>query len=65
MSHSDSEPDDDTITIAQKRVVISRVGGNCGAGRTKQNNNKQNNQTITTATTAHDRKRSTTAEFGD
>ena len=61
--NSDSEPDDDTITIATKKVVISsvRVGGNCGAGRTKQNN-EQDKQTITTN---EHQKRSTIADFGD
>ena len=62
--NSDSEPDDDTITIATKKVVISsvRVGGNCGAGRTKQNN-EQDKQTTTT--TNEHKKKSTIAEFGD
>ena len=66
-SHSDSEPDDDTITIAMNKVVISsvRVGGNCGAARTKQNNNKQDKQTITTKAIDKHEKVSTTAEFGD
>ncbi len=68
-SHSDSEPDDDTITIAQNKVVISRVCGIGGASRTKQNN-KQNQQPMTIAN--HDQSisevialRSTVAEFGD
>ena len=34
MSHSDSEPDDDMITIGQKQVVIS-------TGAKPTNNNKQ------------------------
>ncbi len=66
MSHSDSEPDDDVSTIAEKKVVIStvRVGGNCDARRTTQNNNKENKETITTTMNEHEKK-STIAEFGD
>ena len=64
-SHSDSEPDDDTITIAMKKVVISRVCGIGGASRTKQNNNKQEKQTIRTAMHDKHQKVSTIAEFGD
>ena len=42
-SHSDSEPDDDTITITTKKVVMSRGCRIGGASRTKQNNKQDNN----------------------
>ena len=76
--NSDSEPDDDTITIAMRKVVISsvRVGGIGGASRTKQNDKqnqprnvsdlRKNKESITKA--MHDNvnnKISTIAMFGD
>ncbi len=64
-SHSDSEPDDDTITIAQKKVVINGVGGNCRATRTKQNNNKQNQNCNFADLRKNKHEKNTIAEFGD